>query len=468
MIYFSVHCVTWNINGRDIRQEAKLLLPLSPADIVVFGFQEADRSAEAYVTGATGRKEILLENIQNALDVLYGEKIQYKLVASRILVGLFIAVFSKEELKEQITHVSTASVACGVMGMVGNKGAVSVRFKVQSTYFCFVNCHLAAHSEQVYRRNQDMLDIHRRLQFNVTKSGADTKFDIYPDKYLGLVKTAGIDDCDVLIWLGDFNYRVEMESKLARIFIESGQIGPILDKDQFKMERIKGGILQKYSEAEINFAPSYHFDVGTDRYDTSDKQRVPSWCDRIIWREGDKVNPEEYGCVKEAKNSDHKPVTFLATASIQSVEKEKFEKVFSEVLKQLDIFENETIPDTELDSNSVSVINIPYFQASSSNFSLRNKGKVPAQFRFVPPGGTEGLPHPAWIRLSPDHGILLSGQVVHIAVFFIHDNEVARKALKPDQFMESILVLHIEGGRDHFVNNYALMKYSLFCRFPYL
>jgi phosphatidylinositol-bisphosphatase len=250
-----------------------------------------------------------------------------------------------------------------------------------------------------------------------------------------------------------------MESKLARIFIENDQIGPVLEKDQMAIEKAKGGILQKYTEAAINFAPSYHFDVGTDRYDTSEKQRVPSWCDRIIWRDGDKVKPEGYEYIPQAKCSDHKPVAFLAIAAIEVIDREIFEKIFSETLKKLDIFENETIPDTEVDSNLINALNVPYFQVSSSAFNLRNKGKVPAQFRFVPPGGDGGPPHPNWIRLAPDHGILMPGQAIQITVFFIHDNEVARKSLKPDQFMESILVMHVEGGRDHFVSEQA--AYSL-------
>lgn len=404
------------------------------------------------MTGTTGRKESLISSIQNALNNVYGTDTQHILVASRILVGLFIAVFCKKELSEEVSHVATSSVACGIMGMVGNKGAVSVRFKLYNTYLCFVNCHLAAHSEQVYRRNQDLADIHRRLQFNVTKTGGETKFDLLPDKYLGLIKTASLEDCDILICLGDFNYRVEMESKLARIFIENGQFSPVLEKDQLKMEREKGGILKRYTEAAIKFAPSYHFDVGTDRYDTSEKQRVPSWCDRILWRDGDKVQPQAYECIYNAKSSDHKPVAFLGSVIVEYNDKERFETVFADILKQLDIFENETIPDTEVDSNNVSVLNVPYFQVSSSTFKMRNKGKVPAQFRFVPPGGSEGPYHPHWIRVSPEHGLLMPGHTAEITIIFIYDNEIARKALSSDQFVESILVLHIEGGRDHFVS----------------
>ena len=34
---------------------------------------------------------------------------------------------------------------------------------------------------------------------------------------------------------------------------------------------------ERFSEQPITFPPSYKFDVGTNVYDSSEKQRTPSW-----------------------------------------------------------------------------------------------------------------------------------------------------------------------------------------------
>ena len=51
----------------------------------------------------------------------------------------------------------------------------------------------------------------------------------------------------------------------------------LLLQDQLTKEILKGNVFCGFSEQPINFQPSYKFDINTNNYDTSEKQRIPSW-----------------------------------------------------------------------------------------------------------------------------------------------------------------------------------------------
>ena len=71
-------------------------------------------------------------------------------------------------------------------------------------------------------------------------------------------------------------------------------------------------VLNKFKEGTINFLPTYKYDRGTHNYDTSRKQRVPAWTDRILFKSSsDKIKLLEYNSVQGVTFTDHRPVNAL-------------------------------------------------------------------------------------------------------------------------------------------------------------
>ncbi|XP_062119413.1 type IV inositol polyphosphate 5-phosphatase 9-like [Humulus lupulus] len=222
---------------------------------------------------------------------------------SKQMVGIFISIWVRSNLRPYITNLSVARVGCGLMGYLGNKGSVSVRFLLHETSFCFVCCHLASGGREgdERHRNENAAQI---LSLTTFITPATTSHD-FPRKIL---------DHDCVIWLGDLNYRIQLPEDLTRLLVEKKEWNILLENDQLKVEMSEGHIFEGWSEGEINFAPTYKYNSNSEAYfgdQKRQKRRAPAWCDRIIWL-GKGLKQKDYGR-SEIRLSDHRPVRSFFT-----------------------------------------------------------------------------------------------------------------------------------------------------------
>lgn len=52
----------------------------------------------------------------------------------------------------------------------------------------------------------------------------------------------------------------------------------------FQIQQDGGNVFKNFIEGPICFPPTYKYDVFSDDYDTSEKQRAPAWTDRVLWK----------------------------------------------------------------------------------------------------------------------------------------------------------------------------------------
>lgn len=112
---------------------------------------------------------------------------RYKLMASKKMVGVFVSVWMRREVlkRYEISAVKVCSVACGIMGYLGNKGSVSVSMSIGGTSFCFIAAHLASGEKKgdEGRRNHQVSEIFKRTSFPRLPEDGDDK--LHPLTILG-------------------------------------------------------------------------------------------------------------------------------------------------------------------------------------------------------------------------------------------------------------------------------------------
>ena len=121
--------------------------------------------------------------------------------------------------------------------------------------------------------------------------------------------------------MGDLNYRLQtlpnMTPDIIKAYADSYQLHKLLPLDQLHMQQKNGQAFTQFHEGKVDFKPTYKYDPSTNAWDSSEKNRVPAWCDRILYYSiEDLLDIMSYASYPEMIISDHKPVSCLYNAKV--------------------------------------------------------------------------------------------------------------------------------------------------------
>lgn len=263
-----------------------------------------------------------------------------------------IMVFARDA--GSVKDLEHAGVGVGTREM-GDKGAVGVRMKYlkdgEATELTFVAAHLRAMEDAVEGRNQDWESIVRRMVFSSEASERQIAGDGETQPLLSISPRDGsiYKPTSHLFVAGDFNYRTSILKPAPEDYKktfpqpqdEEGDAKhwkELLKNDQLTQEKAVGKTLHGLMEAEINFPPSYKYDLTKGKgqeFLTPDEDittwhwaahRWPSWCDRVLWldvpswaKSKGKITPLKYIALPTLPTSDHRPVALSVTVPIGTI-----------------------------------------------------------------------------------------------------------------------------------------------------
>ncbi|KAF6727513.1 72 kDa inositol polyphosphate 5-phosphatase [Oryzias melastigma] len=217
---------------------------------------------------------------------------------------LYLNVFTRRDLIWFCSAPEHSTVTTRIISQIKTKGALGIALTFFGTSFLFITSHFTSGDAKVYER---VLDYNKIIEaLTLPKNLPDT------NPYRSDISDV-TSRFDQVFWFGDFNFRLskeraDVEAIMARTV--GGDMSALLEHDQLSQELKNGSIFKGFREAPIRFFPTYKFDIGCDQYDTTSKQRTPSYTDRILFksRNPTEIKVVKYNSCSSVKTSDHRPV----------------------------------------------------------------------------------------------------------------------------------------------------------------
>ncbi|XP_055345476.1 phosphatidylinositol polyphosphate 5-phosphatase type IV-like [Paramacrobiotus metropolitanus] len=296
-----VFILTWNTNKNlDHHEELQEIFTESGAphaDLIAVGLQEVPLNHSQLIKS--------LQIVAGRGHILY---------AAESLGTILLVILVKRHLLAFCSSVVPSAVHLRSCNCIRTKGSLAIYLKVFDSSFLFLTAHLAAgHSwKRLFKRTLEL----RKIHAGTTIPGA-------PRCTPGRCR---FDSVDFVFWAGDFNFRLSEERKSVEKIVQKvihaehvrqDEIRNLMAWDQLSRYKM-ATTLRDFHEAPIDFLPTYKYDPRSHAYDTSRKQRIPSYTDRILSRSGPggMLVCRMYGSTRNVVTSDHKPVFGLFEARL--------------------------------------------------------------------------------------------------------------------------------------------------------
>ena len=319
-----VSIVTWNLaEDSPLEEDAAFIrkfrkngvLPNEGSDLVLISGQECENIKPRRSEGRRSRE------YRRLMIKMLGK--EYVPLALHLLGGIQFGLFAKRSFLKEVQDVTVADVTCGIGNVLHNKGAIAAFVKVKarnkikgdnrkrekSLKMVFIAAHLAAHVKNSDARDSDFWRISSELEAQAPEGFLPRKRS---NKEIN--SSFLFDSVDRVFFCGDLNYRLDLPRELTELSIlhgadqDNASMKDLLRHDQLIHSMAEGRAFLRFGEGKITFMPTFKYDKESSSYDTSHKQRIPAWTDRILFQPTDGIRVLDYQSVPDAQSSDHRPV----------------------------------------------------------------------------------------------------------------------------------------------------------------
>jgi len=322
----AIDVVTWLLSYKDNPLNNNNNLNGLTPDFYILGFQEIVdlNSTNLLIKSNTEKKDSLKTIIFNLLKTtLQGSTAdKYQLMKELDLIGLYVLVFVKSSLINYIKNFDYQIIKTGLKGAFGNKGSLLLRFNINDSKIALSCSHLSSGQDKNEERKNEI--------FNVL----NTSFKKY--------SSLKFKEYDYFFYFGDLNSRLNLtlSDKNIQELIKNHstdtntEFSSFLQNDQFYQYQNQNFTIKELTEAPIRFSPTYKFFIGSSQYDTT--QRIPSWCDRILYKKYSNTTPLAYNkCILNI--SDHQPVYGVYQIKTEIVDERQKQMILNQIIKQKNI-----------------------------------------------------------------------------------------------------------------------------------